>query len=296
REQDIDKFSHAIFWFVKAFLAFMIRRRKFFARGKGIVIIHGDTLSTLLGLLVSRFFGMKVVHIESGLRSRSLLNPFPEEIIRILACRFSHYLFAPSHAAYENLKGYKALQFNSEGNTIFDAISFVDDMGRPPLIDIPYCVCTIHRSELLLREDHLRIALFALYQAASFIKVIFVVHKATLKRLRALGELDVMKKNQNIILREYYDYPSFMALVKNADFVMTDGGGLQEETFLLNIPCLILRKRTERDYGLNSTALLSEMKKERIDYFLKNYRTFHRRDYKRPHPSRLIVEKLSDLL
>jgi UDP-N-acetylglucosamine 2-epimerase (non-hydrolysing) len=86
-----------------------------------------------------------------------------------------------------------------------------------------------------------------------------------------------------------------MTLVKGAEFVMTDGGGLQEETFFLNVPCLILRKRTERHFGLGTTALLSELKKEKINYFLQNYHTFRRKQYEWQHPSRFIAEKLSEI-
>ena len=115
-----------------------------------------------------------------------------------------------------------------------------------------------------------------------------------------LDRLQLTQKNchkpyQNIILKDYYDYASFMALIKSAQFVMTDGGGLQEETFLLNVPCLILRKRTERKFGIGTTALLSELKPEKIDYFLKNYQNFRRNELEHTYPSKLIVQKLLEL-
>lgn len=295
RRSDIVKASQAFVWFCRALLILLLGKKKFFAKGKGVCVIHGDTLSTLLGLVSSRLSGMKVAHIESGLRSHSLLHPFPEEIIRIISCRFSHYLFAPSETDVDNLKNSGAVIYNTRGNTVFDAIRYVQKLGRIKPLDFPYCVTTLHRSEVLFREDLLRIALSAVYEASQFIKVVFVIHRATEERLRQLGELNTIKRNENIIVKDYYDYPSFMALVQAAEFVMTDGGGLQEETFFLNVPCLILRKRTERKFGLGTTALLSEFKKEKIEYFLDHYRDFRREEYDCQQPSRFIVTKLAEI-
>jgi UDP-N-acetylglucosamine 2-epimerase (non-hydrolysing) len=157
-------------------------------------------------------------------------------------------------------------------------------------------VVTIHRSEVLFCEDLIKIALRAVFEAAKFIKVIFVVHRVTLARLKAFDQLTNLMKNENILLEDYFDYPSFMSLVQGAQFVMTDGGGLQEETFFLNVPCLILRKKTERNFGLGTTALLSELKSENIDYFLQNYHAFKRKEFEPHHPSQFIAEKLLDLI
>jgi UDP-N-acetylglucosamine 2-epimerase (non-hydrolysing) len=296
RGKDIEKISEAGFWFLKTLLILIFKRKNFFVHGKGLVVIHGDTLSTLLALVVSRLMGMKVAHIESGLRSHSFFHPFPEEIIRILSCRFSHYLFAPSETAYDNLHKHSGVKYNTKGNTVFDAIKLVKQFNGRRQFDFPYCVVTIHRSEVLFREDLTKIALQAVYEAAKFIKVIFVVHKVTLARLKAFDELTRLMMNDNILLEDYFDYPSFMSLVQNAKFVMTDGGGLQEETFYLNVPCLILRKKTERNFGLGTTAFLSELRKEKIDYFLQNYNTFKRNEMESDHPSKFIAEKLLDLI
>ena len=144
RKKDIEKISEAWWWFLKAFFRLVFRRKKFFERAKGLVVIHGDTLSTLLGLLVARLLGMEVAHIESGLRSHSWVHPFPEEIIRILACRYSHQLFAPSEAAFENLKNHRAQKYNTRGNTVFDAIAQVESFAPQKEFFFPYCVATIH--------------------------------------------------------------------------------------------------------------------------------------------------------
>ena len=296
REKDIENIGDAWRWFLKAFVILIFKRKKFFLNGKGLVVIHGDTLSTLLALIVARLLKMKVAHIESGLRSHSFLHPFPEEIIRILSCRFSHYLFAPSETAYNNLHMHTGIKYNTQGNTVFDAIKFVNHFTERKPFDFPYCVVTIHRSEVLFREDLIKIALRAVFEAAKFIKVIFVVHRVTLARLKAFDQLTNLMKNENILLEDYFDYPSFMSLVQGAQFVMTDGGGLQEETFFLNVPCLILRKKTERNFGLETTAFLSELKQEKIDYFLQNYHIFKRKEFEPHHPSKFIVEKIIEQL
>ena len=114
-------------------------------------------------------------------------------------------------------------------------------------------------------------------------------------RIRACGELSRIESNPNIITEGYYDYPSFMDLVKSAQFVLTDGGGLQEETYFLNTPCLILRKRTERNDGLGSTAMLSELKPDKITYFLKNFNQFKRGRLENRYPSKFIAEKVAEV-
>jgi UDP-N-acetylglucosamine 2-epimerase (non-hydrolysing) len=296
RDRDIEKAGEAILWFCKALALMLLRRKSIFKSGKGIAIIHGDTMSTLLALIVSRLCGLRVAHIESGLRSFSAFHPFPEEIIRIFACRFSHYLFAPSETAYDNLSGYAAEKYNSQGNTVFDAIRYVEESTAAEVPEGPYCVTTIHRSEVLFNDGLFRAALSAVYKATQFIKVVFVVHHATRRRLQDIGDIERLENTPNIVLRDYYDYPRFMALVKKADFVMTDGGGLQEETYYLNVPCLILRKRTERNCGLGTTALLSELKQDKIDYFLANYAHFRRKGVQFSSPSQIIVQELSALL
>lgn len=295
RTKDIVSITSALCWLVQALSILLFRRKKIFPQGKGLVLIHGDTLSTVLGLLGARLCGMKVAHIESGLRSHSYWHPFPEEIIRIICCRFSHALFAPSDAACQNLVKCSARTFNTQGNTVFDAIEGVAALSARKPFAFPYCVVTIHRSEVLFRDNLFKTALSAVYRAATFIKVIFIVHKATMERLRACGELARIENDPNIIIDDYYDYPSFMSLVKNAQFVMTDGGGLQEETYYLNVPCLILRKRTERNDGLHATALLSEFNEEKIDYFLKHFREFRRGPLEHHHASRFIAEKIIEL-
>jgi UDP-N-acetylglucosamine 2-epimerase len=295
RTTDIEKPREALQWFLKALWALIAKRRSLFSQGRGLVVIHGDTLSTLAGLMGARFSRMPVAHLESGLRSHSYAHPFPEEIIRVLCCRYAHYLFAPSEDARNNLSRYRGKSFCTQGNTIFDAIERVSGY-RASVPAEPYCVATIHRSEVIFRDDLFRIALSAVHEASTMLTVVFVVHTATMARLDETGERERIERNSRIRVEPYYSYPAFMALIKSARFVMTDGGGLQEETFFLNVPCLLLRKRTERHEGLGSTALLSELDPDRISRFLKSYDRFKRPEYRAGRPSEYIAEKVEEIV
>ena len=124
-------------------------------------------------------------------------------------------------------------------------------------------------------------------------KVTYIIHKTSENQLKQYGLYEKLQTNKNIKLTGYLDYVNFMSLVKNCEFVLSDGGGLQEETYFLNVPCLILRNRTEREIGLNETSMLSEFDDEKIKYFLQNYTKFHRqKEFIRKYPSKKIIDEL----
>lgn len=296
RNGDIVSSIQVPLWYLKC----IFNGKKVLNGKKGICLLHGDTPSTLLGVIIAKINGIKIAHIEAGLRSYSLINPFPEEIIRRITTRFSDYLFAPSDWAYNNLLKEKVNGkiFNTDGNTVFDAIRFI--LKSNVKIKIPkekYVIALMHRNETILIKSRFKAALYAVEKASEKFKVIFVLHKPTEIKLKEYGLFDSIKKNENIILKPYYDYFSFMKLINNAEFIMADGGTLQEETFYLNKPYLILRERTERDYGLDSTSCLSKLNKEKIDYFIKNYKNFKRKDkIKFGEPSKKIANIMMDMI
>lgn len=297
RRDDIVNIRQVFFWYLKCILKSVIYRKQLWKNRGGICLIHGDTPSTLLGLIIAKINGLEVAHIEAGLRSYSIFHPFPEEIIRVITTKFSDYLFTSSKWAYKNLKqeNVKGKIFNTKSNTVFDAIEYALESDFE--VDIPkskFVVAAIHRNETLYVKDRFAFSISIIEKIAKKWKVIFVVHKPTMFRLKKNGLFNKINQNKNIIIKPYYEYFSFMSLIKKAIFVVTDGGSLQEETYYLNIPCLILRKKTERQYGLDSTSYLSNFDVSKIDYFLENYEKFRRKtNLLNSSPSKSIVDILS---
>ena len=164
----------------------VIKEKVFHGEGNGICLIHGDTLSTLFSLLYARRCGIPVAHVEAGLRSFRLFDPFPEELIRLVVMRYSDILFAPSDWAMGNLSrmGYRNKSINIRGNTIVDTIRFA--RARFSGKDRPgesYVVVTIHRVETLYSSARMNMVVTFVEEIARQRRVLFILHEPTRKRL-----------------------------------------------------------------------------------------------------------------
>jgi len=266
RKKDVINITDLVFWFLRCLIK-NINNKKIFPE-KGVAIIHGDTESTLLALIIAKLNGLKVAHIEAGLRSYNLLNPFPEEAIRLIVSKFSDYLFAPSDWAVNNLKKekIKGKIFNTKANTVFDSVKLaVNTKQKIKYLKKPYVVALFHRKETLFVKSKTEFAVGVLEEISKNFNTLFVCHMLTKRKLEKYGLLDKIKNNSKIVFAdEYLDYISFMKLVKNSEFTVADGGGLQEETTFLNRPCLLIRKVTERKEGLGKTEYLAKFDFKRV--------------------------------
>jgi|UniRef100_A0A7C6ECG7 UDP-N-acetylglucosamine 2-epimerase (non-hydrolysing) len=289
-KKDLVKIWQLPIWFLTCFIN-ALRHRKFFA-GEKILVTHGDTISTLFACLVGRIYSLKIAHIEAGLRSFNIFHPFPEELVRRISSKLAHILFAPSDWAAGNLQRERGKVINTRQNTVYDTLA-IYVKKRPDKEKEKYVVVAIHRQETIYNYRRLKKAIDTVLAVAKNFSIIYILHKTSEHQLKQFGLYDKIKTNPNIRLIGYLDYITFMNLVGNCEFVISDGGGLQEETYFLDVPCLILRNRTEREIGLNETAWLSEFKDERIDYFLTHYQQFHRKkEFVRWYPSKIIVDEL----
>ncbi len=309
RSEDVTTVKDAARWFLRGSWQATRQAKRYFPYGKGIVLLHGDTPSTLLGLIIARLGGQHVAHIEAGLRSYDLLNPFPEEGVRVITSKFADYLFAPADWEYSNLEqeGLKARKWNTRVNTVYEALLYAleryrqahadgsRDITTPP--DRPFVVAVIHRLETILNQARLKLDIDIVLRVAKEHHVVFIQYKPTMEKLKQYGMLDEVMNHPNIEHRPYQDYFSFMNLIANCTYVVCDGGGLQEETYYLDRPCLLLRNTTERIIGLDETALLSKFEPARINYFLANYRQYCRRDrLEDVRPARIIVDAVRGLM
>lgn len=298
KQEDLATFGQMVKWFVRVLARGVRLGRQMWPRKGGYVLLHGDTESTLLGLLLAKLFGQRVVHVEAGLRSGSLRDPFPEEGIRRIVDRFSHVLYAPDERSFARLARKGARVVNTSGNTVFDTLSAA--FAKSASFSAPegeYVVASVHRKETLYSPERLQFAVDAILKAAALARVLFVVHKNTRHALEKAGLYSVVSEHANIELFDrFLEYPAFMRLARGSLFVVTDGGGLQEETWWMDVPCLLLRNRTEREYGLGETAVLSSFSTSTVDAFMASF-TKHRRngDVLANSPAHTLVSDLVSL-
>ena len=251
-----------------------IRKKKEIFRGdkEGIVLVHGDTLSTLLGAMMGRIAGLKVGHVESGLRSFDLFQPFPEEITRLMTFSLAHYYFCPDEKAIQNLKRYSGEKINTVANTLYDSLclsnNFPGVLSQSEIPSRKYSVVTLHRHENIYRQDALDRVLTLVEEISKTHFLLFILHKPTEKKIHQFDWYQRLLENPNIEIRERYDYFGFIQLIKSAEFVISDGGSNQEECYYLGKPIILLRNVTERHDGLGENCLLSEYSIERIKEFI----------------------------
>jgi UDP-N-acetylglucosamine 2-epimerase (non-hydrolysing) len=303
---NIATLSQAALWTSETLLRLLSSRETlagkiFRGENKGVCLIHGDTLTTLFSLLYAKRCGIPVAHVEAGLRSYHLFDPFPEELIRLAAMRYSDILFAPSNWAMDNLRsmGFRAKSIHTGGNTVIDTVRYArsrqSGASRP---GEPYIVVTIHRLETLYSSTRMHTMITIVEQIARQRRVLFVLHEPTRKQLERLNLLDRLQRCSEIDMMPLQPYLKFLDLLAGADFVVTDGGSIQEECYSLDIPCLIMRAKTERMEGLGENAILAGFSKERFEEFLKALPGLKRRgaDHDEGSPSSLIVDHLQRYL
>jgi UDP-N-acetylglucosamine 2-epimerase (non-hydrolysing) len=233
------------------------------------VCVVGDVNSTLACALVCAKLGVKVAHIEAGLRSGD--RNMPEEINRILTDQISDLLFTPSRDGDENLlrEGIPAAKIHFVGNVMIDTLVQLlpRAMSRPVLeqlnlISGDYLLVTLHRPSNVDHPETLRQILSALQEISYSKTIVFPVHPRTRKNITALGETFTSSR---IHLLEPLGYLDFLCLEQNSGTVLTDSGGIQEETTFLGVPCLTIRANTERPVTITQgTNKLVESKKEMI--------------------------------
>ncbi len=215
------------------------------------MLVVGDVNSTIACALVSAKLGIRVAHVEAGLRSRD--RTMPEEINRILTDAISDLLFTTSQDADENLKseGVPADKVRFVGNVMIDSLfehlktaersTVRTDLG----LSGDYGVVTLHRPSNVDDQHTFAGIMSALGEISRYLPLVFPVHPRTRQRIIDQG-LAAQLQDSNIRLIEPLGYLDFLRLYSGARLVLTDSGGLQEETTVLGIPCLTLRNNTER--------------------------------------------------
>ena len=215
-----------------------------------LVLVYGDTNSTLAGAICANKCNIKLGHIEAGLRSNDFT--MPEENNRVLTDNLSNYLFAPTRNAVNNLK--KERTRGKIYNTGDLSVEIIDNTKviseKSKILDIlslksrSYLLLTMHRAENTSSRDYF-IQLLKAFELLTDITIVFPIHPRTKKMFKTFGLLDRLVKCSNVKTLLPVGYIDFIALLQNSLKVVTDSGGIQKEAYLLKVPCITMRKNTE---------------------------------------------------
>ncbi|WP_028491170.1 UDP-N-acetylglucosamine 2-epimerase [Thioalkalivibrio sp. ALE19] len=257
---DVKGRGEAVTWLARVVWR-LWRSRKGWAgtrSGPAEVLVHGDTFSTLVGAVVARLAGARVLHVEAGLRSHDWRNPFPEELVRVAVSRLAHVGYCPGEWACGNLRSRKLRVVDTGANTILDSLRLA--VGRTSVPDgaerAGPAVVSIHRFENLYSGERLARILSTVEAISERFPVLMVLHPSTRKRLEQTGDLEVLESNPRVSLRARMTYLPFMRHLAEAALVVTDGGSNQEELSYLGVPTLLMRTATERREGLGDNVVL----------------------------------------
>ncbi len=264
-EEDIQKSAIGLLkWFLAVKKKAPAMIKSFFTAEKlkgADLVVHGDTISTMMGAFIGKKLGMRICHVEAGLRSHNLLNPFPEEIDRLITSKMARMHFAPGRDPVNNLKGVKGRVINTHQNTLLDSLIYsekipLENDAVTQILGEDYFVFVMHRQENLVSKTFVQGVVNEIIAISKKHKCVIVLHEITKNAFYKFKLIDALRENNNIILLPRMDYFDFMKLLRNAKFVITDGGSNQEELFYMNKPCLLMRKTTERNEGIGANARL----------------------------------------
>jgi UDP-N-acetylglucosamine 2-epimerase (non-hydrolysing) len=237
-----------------------------------LVIVVGDVNSTIACSITAKKCGVKVAHIEAGLRSFDWT--MPEEINRIVTDRISDMLFVTEKSGIENLRkeGVPEGKIFFVGNVMIDSLyqnlpkirqsEAIKKFGLKPK---EFCIATIHRPNNVDTKESLKEVMDIIEKVQEKLKFVLPLHPRTKKNAERFGLLDRLSKMKNLILLEPLPYLEFLNLVLNSKFVLTDSGGIQEETTFMQVPCITMRPNTERPVTIDEgTNILIGNDKERL--------------------------------
>lgn len=291
-------------WFIQMILKI---RRLLKKLKPDYVMYHGDTMSTAAASIASsKILNPKKtwenVHLEAGLRSGSMFEPFPEEISRKISDWFSDILLAVSDRTENNLRRDSRLaskKIKKLGNTIVDSATIIHDkakkMYKKPFYE--YTLINLHRHENLKNKKRLKDSIKILENIK--IRAIWPLHDNTERYLKKYGLMGKLRNMKNVEITPLTNYFEFIFLLANCKYLITDGGSIQEESLIFNKPCVLLRRKTERQEGLFTginflTKLDVVYSKKIIDKIENN--EIKIKSFKNPYGEKGVTKKIVDML
>jgi len=239
-----------------------------------VVLVVGDVNSTIACALVAVKMHVPLVHVEAGLRSGD--RRMPEEVNRVLTDSISDKLFVTEQAGMANLasEGVPAEKVHFVGNVMIDSLvhyrqkaSQLQLLEKLLLSPKQYVLMTMHRPSNVDDEAGLRAILDIIKNTAARLPVLFPIHPRTRNNMEKFGLLTELQALENVTLEEPQGYLEFLHLMENAALIVTDSGGIQEETTYLQVPCITFRASTERPVTveLGTNYLLSDLDPASVD-------------------------------
>ncbi|HLP23592.1 MAG TPA: UDP-N-acetylglucosamine 2-epimerase [Microbacteriaceae bacterium] len=289
RGKPIQRPTQMIGWLARCIRMLFTHRRELRKRlgERPLIIVHGDTVTTVFGAIAARVLGATAAHVEAGLRSGRLFRPFPEEIDRRLTGRIAHIHYVPNAVAADNLAGKDVV--NTFRNTAVDGV--LDSLASAPAANSGerYGIALLHRFELISQPsfvdatvrtiaDNATIPVYVITDAFSGGPVEAAIARVNSPLLRPIPK------------RPYRDFVQFM---RDAEFLVTDSGGLQQESAVLGVPTLLHRQVTESPDGVGANVVLSGWDLDAVASFLQNPERYRSApDVPESRPSDIIVTDL----
>ena len=296
--EDVTSITGAVAWAARIGRRLLSARgvhENIFANRGGMCVVHGDTPSTLLAALLARRAGLRVAHLEAGLRSHSMVHPFPEEAIRVMVMRLSDVLFAPDATAMANLDdmGLAERAVPLHGNTVIEALHESLTLRQP---SHGPAIVSMHRVENLTSRRRVKRLVATVKRLSEHMQVRFVLHAPTEQTLRRMG-LHRRLTDAGIQVSPLVSHAEFVTMLAAAPLVITDGGSIQEECALLGVPTLLWRGRTERPDGLGANVVLSNYEPAMIAEFIGDPERYRHKPADLDHrPSEQILDELLDVV
>ncbi len=283
----------------------LIRIEKIFLKEKPCVVIaEGDTNSVLAAALGAAKLGIKVAHIEAGLRSYD--REMPEEINRILTDHISDYLFAPTKISKDNLlsEGINKNHIYLTGNTIVDSVLANIETAKKnsrilsslKLTNGNYLLLTVHRQENVDNREKLQRIILCIKELCRKYMIVLPVHPRTTKKLKQFDLIEKTRKIRNLKIIESVGYYDFLTLEANAKLILTDSGGIQEEACILKVPCVTLRDNTERPETVSIGANIVAGTEKRSIFSAVEEMMKRQRKWKHPFGNGTSARKIVDIL
>ncbi|WP_208873017.1 non-hydrolyzing UDP-N-acetylglucosamine 2-epimerase [Fretibacterium fastidiosum] len=262
RRQSLDHITSSVLTGVGSFLD---------GAPQDMILVHGDTSTTLAAALAAFYRHIPIGHVEAGLRSHNMALPFPEEANRVLTDRLASLYFTPTESDAENLRreGVDPRRIHVTGNTVIDALFWtLENLAQPEVLrelppETPLVLMTAHRRESW-GEPLMRIcsAVSELIQQRPYVRVLVPLHKNPEVRDRIQERLGMYPQ---MLFTEPLSYPDFVSAMNRSLFILTDSGGIQEEATALRKPVLIMRTLSERPEAVTlGTGVLVGTERETI--------------------------------
>ena len=290
--KNISRIIGMFFWFFKIVLNYKMLNLK----NVSYCMVHGDTLSTLIGLIFGKRNRLKIIHLESGYRSNNLLKPFPEEIVKNIVSKYSDILVVDGDEQLNNVKKYidnkKIIKISR--NTIYDSVLNIENIGIDKENKL---IVTIHRTENIYKKKRLESLVNLLVDIKNtnkFEKIIWYCHDITSNALKRNNYEQYLLENK-IILKELVPHKIFMSEILSSALVITDGGSIAEECSILDQKTIIWRDVVENKKYLTKNVILSNYDSKKIFKFINNIDKERNNLTKSESPSLQFVEEFQKI-